>query len=156
MFRKIVTYVLIVTMSAPGWAGTVVNPGPVKNTGKPGKTCTPGESQEMSTEDMIARINKVTDSIEEVRSYIDRSQFDLDALVEKLDYDADKIINFVKDEIYFEQYPGLLRGARGALMSSAGNALDQSVLLATLLGNAGFEARIATGDTGRIICLQAP
>ncbi|MFZ0544430.1 MAG: hypothetical protein WAM60_03270, partial [Candidatus Promineifilaceae bacterium] len=81
--------------------------------------------------------------IEELRSKIDRSQFDLDALLDKLDYDPDQIISFVTDEIAFEQYPGVLRGAQGTLMSRAGNALDQCILLATLLKNAGADARIA-------------
>jgi len=84
--------------------------------------------------------------IEGLRSHIDRSQFDLEALLETLDYDANRIIKFVKEEIHFEQYPGVLRGAQGTLMSRAGNALDQAVLLAKLLRDAGFEARIAEGS----------
>lgn len=81
--------------------------------------------------------------IEELRSHLDRSQFELGALVESLDYDAELIATFVSEEIRFEPYRGLLRGAKGTLLSRAGNALDQSVLLATLLKDAGLEARIA-------------
>jgi len=79
----------------------------------------------------------------ELRSHVDRSQFDLDALLSKLDFDPENIVNYVKQEVQFEQYPGLLRGAQGTLMSRAGNALDQSVLLGKLLKDAGYEARIA-------------
>ena len=81
--------------------------------------------------------------LKELRTHVDRSQFDLEALLFKLDFDSESIINFVKQDIRFEQYPGLLRGAKGTLMSRAGNALDQSVLLAKVLKDAGYEARIA-------------
>src|SRR5690606_19333666 len=83
--------------------------------------------------------------IQELRGYIDRSQFDLEALLDTLYYDEEEIIAFVRDNIYFEQYPGLLRGAQVTLSSRAGNALDQSLLLAQLLKDAGLDARIARG-----------
>lgn len=83
--------------------------------------------------------------IERGRSHIDRAQFDMEALLDELAYDAEEILRFVREEIAFEQYPGLLRGALGTLQSRAGNALDQAVLLATLLRDAGFDARIHRG-----------
>lgn len=83
--------------------------------------------------------------IQKVRSYIDRSQFDLEALIDELDYDPERIVAFVRDDIAFEAYPGLLRGAAGTLESRAGNSLDQAVLLATLLKDAGYDARICRG-----------
>ena len=91
------------------------------------------------------RLEMLLDITNDLRSQIDRSQFDLDTLLEALDFDVEKILEFVAEEIYFEQYPGLLRGPQGTLMSRAGNALDQSVLLARLLKDAGLEARIAHG-----------
>jgi hypothetical protein len=100
---------------------------------------------QLTYEQAVARLDRFMKLIEELRSHIDRSQFDLDALLDKLDYDPDQIIRFVSGEIAFEQYPGLLRGAKGTLMSRAGNALDQSVLLATLLKDAGADARILRG-----------
>lgn len=93
----------------------------------------------------MARLDEFMDLIEELRSHIDRSQFDLDALLDKLDYDAENLVDFVTNEIHFEQYSGLLRGAQGTLMSRAGNSLDQSVLLARLLKDAGYEARVVRG-----------
>lgn len=98
-----------------------------------------------SYEQAMKRFERFMEGIEELRTYIDRSQFDLDALLEKLDYDASQVVGFVRDEIAFEQYPGLLRGPQGTLMSRAGNALDQAVLLAKLLNDSGYEARIARG-----------
>jgi hypothetical protein len=107
-----------------------------------------GESSAPAFDEYIAakaRLDKMFALLAQARSQIDRSSFDLDALLDKLDYEAQDIIDFVKNEIRFEQYPGLLRGPTGTLMSRGGNALDQSVVLAKLLNDAGFEARIAGG-----------
>lgn len=93
----------------------------------------------------MARLDRFMSLVDELRSHVDRSQFDTEALLEALDHDETKIVAFVRDEIRFEQYPGLLRGARGTLSSRAGNALDQAVLLAGLLKDAGFDARIVRG-----------
>lgn len=85
-------------------------------------------------------------TLKAARADIDRSSFDLDALLDKLDHDEKNIIRFVQQEIAVELYPGVLRGAKGTLMSWSGNALDQSLLLATLLKNAGLDARILRGE----------
>lgn len=77
---------------------------------------------------------------------VDQSRVDIDALLMALDYDDSKIVDYVTSTIRFEQYPGLLRGARGTLLGGAGNALDQAVLLATLLNDAGVDARIVRGE----------
>ena len=81
----------------------------------------------------------------ELRAAINRTDFDLQALLDSLDYDDQRIIEFVRDTIAFEPYRGVLRGAAGTLMSKAGNSLDQSLLLASLLQDAGYSARIAGG-----------
>lgn len=81
---------------------------------------------------------------EEVRRTLDRRSFDLDELAFELAFETpDAIVAWVRENIAFEQYPGLLRGARGTLLARAGNTLDQAVLLATLLRDAGYEAHIA-------------
>jgi adenosyl cobinamide kinase/adenosyl cobinamide phosphate guanylyltransferase len=79
----------------------------------------------------------------EMSALVDQSSLDPAALIERLNWDPDLILKFVQEDIEFEQYPGLLRGATGTLMSRSGNALDQAVLLATLLGDAGVDVRIA-------------
>lgn len=81
-----------------------------------------------------------------LRKLIDRSQFDLGALGFALGGDAEKISDFMRNEIAFEQYPGLLRGAQGTLLSRAGNALDQAVLLQQLLLDAGYETKLQHGS----------
>ncbi len=115
-----------------------------------------GTSEASSFSEARERLTSFFDQVRTLQSSVDRSQFDLEALLVKLDYDESNIIGFVSDDIYFEQYAGLLRGPVGTLMSRAGNSLDQSVLLAKLLNDAGFETRIARGtlsekDTGSLL-----
>jgi hypothetical protein len=93
-----------------------------------------------------ADARSLQDGLARMLDAIDRGQFDLSALLDELDYDHEQIISFVRNEIRLEDYPGLLRGARGTLESRAGNSLDQSTLLATLLKDAGFDARIVEGE----------
>lgn len=57
--------------------------------------------------------------------------------------EPDTIASWVRDEVAYQAYAGVLRGADGALQAGAGNAWDQSLLLASLLFDAGFTARIA-------------
>jgi hypothetical protein len=76
---------------------------------------------------------------------VDRTQFDLDELSFSLGVDPQEIVDFVRDNIAFEQYAGMLRGAQGTLMSRAGNALDEAALLQTLLVDAGYDTRIGHG-----------
>jgi hypothetical protein len=52
---------------------------------------------------------------------------------------------FVRDQIAFEPYPGILKGARGTLVTRGGNALDRALLLAAILERNGTTARIAHG-----------
>jgi hypothetical protein len=58
-----------------------------------------------------------------------------------LQYDANKIFRFVADEIVFEPYDGVLRGAEGTLRSRAGNAADKALLLGELLGASNIAVR---------------
>ena len=93
-------------------------------------------------EDLEATSRQLAAQAERLTKRIDRAQFELDALLDQLDYDPEEIVRFVREEISLEVYPGALRGARGTLMSRAGNALDQALLLATLLKDAGEDAVI--------------
>lgn len=98
-----------------------------------------------SQADQLAFIGHVMSSANELRKHIDRGAFDLEALLDSLNYDSEEIRAFVRHEIAFEQYPGVLRGAQGALMARAGNSVDQSIMLAKLMKDAGFDARIVQG-----------
>lgn len=99
-------------------------------------------SSRPSYENAVTELEQFLSLLAEMRDAIDRTRFDLEAVVDSLDYEASEIEAFVRDQIAYEAYPGLLRGARGTLMSRAGNSLDQAVLLATLAGDAGHETRI--------------
>lgn len=79
---------------------------------------------------------------EDLRNHLDRTFIELDAALDANDFDADSLVDFVRREIGFQQYAGVVRGALGTLQTRAGNALDQSLLLATLLRDAGYDARI--------------
>ena len=102
--------------------------------------------------DRAATISAVLD---ELLNAIDRKQFDLDARLDSLDFDEAEIIEFVTAEIAYEDYPGVLRGAQGTLVSRAGNSLDQSVLLAYLLKETGLDARIVQGKAPHALLLAA-
>ena len=71
------------------------------------------------------------------------------AKANELGKDPQRIFAFVRDEIGFESYVGSLRGARGALWSNAGNALDQASLLIALLRISGIPARYAQGTLAK-------
>ena len=101
-----------------------------------------GRSQDVST-----LLDAFVDHLESLRSTLDRTQFDVEELSFELAFESpDVIVEWVQHNIAFEPYLGLLRGPTGTLMSRAGNALDQAVLLARLLNDAGYEARIARGE----------
>lgn len=133
MLRKVIASSLVVSVSWATWVMAAPLP-------------RQGLQDELSHQRVMERLDRFMGLVEELRTHIDRSQFDLEALLDKLDYDPERVIRFVTGEIHFEQYQGLLRGAQGTLMSRAGNALDQAVLLASLLKNAGFDARVVHGN----------
>lgn len=111
-----------------------------------------------SYDESMAMLDRVMEGIAQLRAQIDRTQFDVAALQERPGDRPADLIAFVRNDVAFEQYPGLLRGAQGTLMSRAGNALDQAVLLATLLQGAGHQARIARGTLteaqAEALCLE--
>jgi hypothetical protein len=94
-------------------------------------------------------LNSTVSRFRNLASTIDRSHFDPESLLEATDYESDRIIDYVKHQIRFQAYKGTLRGPRGTLISQAGNSIDQSLLLANLLKNAGYEARIVRGEISK-------
>lgn len=71
---------------------------------------------------------------------------DVPAKAAALGFDPGRAFAFVRDEVAYEPYRGVLRGARGALAARAGNALDKSLLLKELLQAGGHDARFVRGQ----------
>ncbi|HXG11018.1 MAG TPA: transglutaminase domain-containing protein, partial [Gemmataceae bacterium] len=63
----------------------------------------------------------------------------------ELDYDPQRIFDYLNTEVGYESYTGSLRGARGTLWSAAGNSLDEASLGVALFRASGIPARYAHG-----------
>lgn len=90
----------------------------------------------------IDRFDEAATLIDELAETVNPAH-DLEELLFSMAFDAESVVEFVTNSVRFEPYAGTLKGARGTLSARAGNALDQSLLLATLLKDAGADARIA-------------
>ena len=66
-----------------------------------------------------------------------------------LDYNAQNILNFLQSDIGYNSYTGSLRGARGTLWSSAGNALDVASLGVALMRASGIPAQYVSGTLSK-------
>lgn len=73
------------------------------------------------------------------------SAFEPDTIIDNADFDAEEIIAFMREQIAYHPYAGVLRGVRGTLVSRAGNAHDQAITLASLLKSGGYEAQVLYG-----------
>jgi len=96
----------------------------------------------------MVKLDKIMAFAKEIEEITNSNSFDTALILRETDYEPDKIIQFVKESVSFELYEGVLRGAHGTLVGRAGNSLDQSILLAKLLRDAGFDARIARTKLG--------
>jgi uncharacterized membrane protein len=63
----------------------------------------------------------------------------------KLNYDPQQIFAFLHNDVGYNSYVGSLRGARGTLWSSAGNALDVASLGVALMRASGIPAQYVSG-----------
>ena len=67
----------------------------------------------------------------------------------KLSYDPTQVFNYLHTQIGYNSYAGSLRGARGTLWSSAGNALDVANLGVDLMRASGIPAQYVSGTLSR-------
>lgn len=82
---------------------------------------------------------------------------ELQRLVAELDFDTERIFRFVADEVAYDPYAGVMRGAAGTLRSLAGSSADQALLLASLLAQAQVSTRFVIGrleDTAAATILE--
>jgi hypothetical protein len=124
--------------SPPG--GATFTPGPGKLSPLP--ILKFDTSQSTNFDQALPKMSQMEPLVHDLQGKLDASQFDLDALGASLEYDPAKIIAFVRTQIAFEQYPGVLRGEFGTLIGRAGNAFDKALLLRRLLDDAGYETRL--------------
>jgi hypothetical protein len=73
-----------------------------------------------------------------------RDAFDVDALSAKLTT-PEAAFAYVRDEIAYEPYTGVMKGAAGALLTHGANDYDRALLLAKLLEVQGIEAKVVRG-----------
>jgi len=71
------------------------------------------------------------------------SIFSVEKTADEIGKDPAALFAYVHDHVRTQIYSGVLRGARGTLISGAGNSWDQALLLATMLRHQGKEARFA-------------
>jgi len=95
----------------------------------------------------IKRLDDAAIALEQLAAEVNET-WDVEALNFRLGYDESELITFVRESIHFEPYTGTLKGVTGTLSARSGNALDQAMLLASLLKDAGMEARIARARLG--------
>jgi len=105
-----------------------------------------GADEEIDVEAIARNLEAYGERLSTLRADIDKSRFVPLEQVDRLDYEPETIIGFVRDKIVFHPYEGALRGAAGTLQSRGGNSLDQSMLLGFMLNSAGYDARIVRAD----------
>lgn len=93
----------------------------------------------------VAAIAAVRDASQRILASTPKSAFDVDSKAAQLGADVNALFAFVRDNIRHEICAGVLRGARGTLISHAANAWDKAVLLAAPLRHHGREVRFARG-----------
>lgn len=105
----------------------------------------PDEEELSEVYSRLGAIENGLANIDALEAELRREYTDPLARARSLDNDPAAIIADVTDSISYLPYAGSLRAADGTLSSRSGNAIDQAVLLATMLNRAGLEARIVSG-----------
>jgi transglutaminase-like putative cysteine protease len=78
-------------------------------------------------------------------SHVPADRYDMAAKAATFGPRASAALLFVRDRIRYEAYSGVLRGAEQTFLAGAGNSLDRSLLLASLLKLNGVTVRFASG-----------
>lgn len=87
----------------------------------------------------------LTKAYQSLNEQIPKHLYDIDALAETLDYDVEAAAEFVRDDIHYDPYLGVMRGPQGTISAKAGSSWDQAVLLAGLINAMAGEAMLVKG-----------
>jgi len=90
-------------------------------------------------------LNTALDQLQDLQAQFPKADVDRTAKADQLGADTANLFAFVRDEVAFEIYPGVLRGARGTFLGRAGNAFDKCLLLSDLLKSHGLKTRFVRG-----------
>jgi hypothetical protein len=103
----------------------------------------PQEKQQAYKDEVDALQSRLT----RLQSYLDgfpKAPTDVEALAQTLTT-PQAAFEFVRDQVAFEPYPGVMKGAGATLLTRGGNSLDRALLLAAILKQNGVTAKIAHG-----------
>jgi hypothetical protein len=98
--------------------------------------------------ELEAVIDVIRDAYNEAQKalkQLPQERFETESVLEKADYDSDALVAWFEQNTRWVPYRGVLRGADGVLLDGTGNSLDRSLLLARLLNDAGYDARLVRG-----------
>jgi len=110
----------------------------------PGTTAALAQAADPAVQTAVERLAEIERTLNGLEAAQPDAYWTKDDLAFDLAFEEpETIAAWVRDEIAYQAYRGVLRGADGALQAGAANAYDQSLLLASLLFDAGFTARIA-------------
>lgn len=99
-----------------------------------------------------ARLETSMTAIEDSDRLAPRDRWDPAYVVETVGVEPEKLFTWVRGNVLWVPYRGALRGPVGVLMDRRGNSLDQALLLAALLRQAGKSVRLVHADlTGAAI-----
>lgn len=92
------------------------------------------------------RVDRTVEIIDRLKSLVPEPITKMDDRAFELGFDVDAAIEYVRAEIAYEPYSGVLRGPDGAAAVRRGNAWDQALLLASLIKSIGGDAQIVSGS----------
>ncbi len=97
------------------------------------------------TANRVIAVSEFYKSIDQLAAAIPPESISTGALAAALNRDPAKIIEFVKNNIRYEHYDGVLRGAFGTLIGRAGNSWDQCLLIQELLKQSNISSQLIVG-----------
>lgn len=109
---------------------------------EPATTRADDEARERELRALLHESRTVIDGY---RAAVDRREFDVGARAASLGGDVAAILSFVRSEIAYEPYRGILRGPAGCLRARAGNSWDRALLLTELLRAHGRRVQLVWG-----------